>query len=147
MLEHGELVVDLRTAGNEDERPLDVSEEPAEVVELVTEEQPGVGGQQVRDRLGGRVGAVRRPERVVHVDVHPRRELGRVARVVLRLAGVEPCVLENANAIVAAEQIGEPRGDRGHRERRSVLLRLGTAEVRAHGHIGGPMIQKPPERR
>ena len=75
--EHADLVVDLRAAGHEDERPLDVAEEAPEHLELLLEEQPGVGGQQPRDALGGRVRAVRRAEGVVHEEIHA---LGEAAR-------------------------------------------------------------------
>ncbi len=47
--EHAELVLDLRPAGDEDERPLDVGEEAAEHLELLLEQQPCVGRQQLRD--------------------------------------------------------------------------------------------------
>ena len=50
VLQHAELVLDLGAAGDEDERPLDVAEQPAEVLELGQQEQPGVGGQESERR-------------------------------------------------------------------------------------------------
>ena len=73
VLEHGELVVDLGAAGDEHERVLDLAEQPAEVIELREQQQPRVGGQEVRDRLGRAVRAVGRAERVVDVEIHSRR--------------------------------------------------------------------------
>ncbi len=52
VLENAELVVHLGAAGDEHERMLDVAEQPAEVSELLLEQEAGVRGQQVRDRLG-----------------------------------------------------------------------------------------------
>ena len=49
VLEHAELVVDLRAAGDEHERPLDLAEQLAEMLELLLEQQAGVGGQQLGD--------------------------------------------------------------------------------------------------
>ncbi len=49
MLEHAELVVDLRAAGDDDERPLDLAEQAPEVLELRLEQQARIGGQQLRD--------------------------------------------------------------------------------------------------
>ena len=77
VLQHAELVVDLRAAGDEDERPLDVAEQRAEMLELREQEQPGVGGQQLRDALGRRVRPVRRAEGVVDVQVAAVGELAR----------------------------------------------------------------------
>ena len=44
VLEHGDLVVDLRAAGDEHERPRDLAEKPPEMHELVAQEQSRVGG-------------------------------------------------------------------------------------------------------
>ena len=85
VLEHGQLVVDLGAAGDEHEGVLDLAEQPAEVVELGEEQQPRVGRQEMRDGLGRAVRAVRRAERVVHVEVVAVGELARIPLVVLRL--------------------------------------------------------------
>ena len=64
-----ELVVDLGPAGDEHERPLDVAEQPAEHLELLLEQEPGVGREEVRDALGRRVCAMRRSESVEDEEV------------------------------------------------------------------------------
>ena len=69
VLEHAELVLDLRAARDEDERALDVAEQLAEVLELRSSSRPGVGRQEVRDALGRGVRAVRGAECVVDVEV------------------------------------------------------------------------------
>ena len=102
LLEHAELVLDLRAAGDEHERPLDLAEQAAEMLELVQQQQARVGGQQVRDGLGRGVRAVGRAEGVVHVEVAACGELAREALVVLRLARVEARVLEHVDPLVRA---------------------------------------------
>ena len=104
--QHAELVLDLRAAGDEHERPVDVAEQAAEVLELGLEQQAGVGGQEAGDALRRRMGAVRRAERVVDVEVPPVRQLTRVHRVVRRLAGVEARVLEDGDAVVGQQLAG-----------------------------------------
>ena len=73
LLEDADLVLDLEPADDEDERALDLAEELAELAQLALEQQAGVGGQEVRDALGGGVRAVRGAERVVHIDVREGR--------------------------------------------------------------------------
>ena len=53
--------------------PLDLAEQPAEMLELGEQEQPGVGGQQLRDADRRGVRAVRRAEGVVDEEVAARR--------------------------------------------------------------------------
>ena len=48
-LEDADLVLHLRAAGDEHERSLHVAEQPAEVAQLVEEQEPGVRGQQLGD--------------------------------------------------------------------------------------------------
>ena len=131
VLEHGQLVVDLGAAGDEHERMLDLAEQPAEVVELREEQQPCVGRQEVRDGLGRAVGAVRRPERVVDVEVVAVRELACIPLVVLRLARIEAGVLEHAHPVVR-DELAQPLLDRCDRELVPVLVRPRTPQVRAH---------------
>ena len=100
LAEHADLVVDLRAAGDEHERSLDLSEQPAERLELALEQEAGVGGQEMRDALGRGVRTVRRAERVVDVEVAALGELAREALVVRRLARVEARVLEHVDALV-----------------------------------------------
>ena len=130
-----ELVLHLRAAGDEHERPLDLAEQAAEMLELGEQQQSGVGRQQVRDGLGRGVRAMRRAERVVDVEVAAVGELAREALVVRRLARVEARVLEHVDALVRQE-LAQPRCDRRHRVLRAVLLRLRPAEMRADAHLG-----------
>ena len=71
VLEHAELVLHLRAAGDEDEGPLDLAEQLAELLQLALEQEARVGRQQVGDALGRRVGAVGRAERVVDERSQP----------------------------------------------------------------------------
>ena len=87
----------------EHEGMLDLAEQPAEVVELREQQQPRVGRQEVRHRLGRAVRAMGRAERVVDVEVVAVGELARVPLVVLRLARVEARVLEHAQPVVRDE--------------------------------------------
>ncbi len=96
VLEHGNLVFDLRAARDDHERALDLAEQRAQVLQLLEQQQPGVGGQQLGDADGRRVRAMRRAERVVDEQVAALRELARERGIVLRLAGVEARVLEHA---------------------------------------------------
>ena len=77
VLQHAELVVHLRAAGDQDERTLDVAEQLAEMLELLEQQQPGVRREQMRDALRRRMCAVRGAERVVHVEVAAVGELAR----------------------------------------------------------------------
>ena len=128
VLEHAELVLDLGAAGDEHERPLDLAEQPAEVLELGEQQQPRVGRQQLRDADGRGVRAVRRAECVVDVEVASLRELARELRVVLGLAGVEAGVLEHLDPLVR-EQPAQVLAHRLDPERRVLALR--AAEMRA----------------
>ena len=129
----------------------------AEVRDLVGHQQAGRRlRHEVRDALGRGVRAMRRAERVVHVDVGERRQLLRERRVVLLLLGVEADVLEqhddrppspapaaigrfgagSADAVVgehdrAAEQLRQPRRDRLQAELRArAALRAGRGARR-----------------
>jgi len=141
MSQHAELVFHLRPARDEDERTVDVPEQPPEVGELVEQEQAGVRGKQVRDRLRRGVRTMCRAERVVDVEVAAVRQLAGVALVVLRLAGIEARVLENVHALVGHE-LAEARGDGCHRVLRTVLVRLRAAQVRADCDVGGAPRQQ-----
>ena len=94
--ENADLVLDLRAADDRDERVLGALEQAAELLELAQQKEPRVGREDVRDALGRRVGAVRRAERVVHVEVVAVGELPRELGVVRGLARVEAGVLEHA---------------------------------------------------
>ena len=144
VLEDAELVLDLRAPGNEHERPLDVPEEAPEHLQLLLEEEAGVGGQQVRDAFRRRVRAVRGPERVVHVQVVSVGEAAGGLRVVLRLSGVEAGVLEHGDPRIR-EQLAEPVRDRVHRERRIGALR--PAEMGADRDLRRVPVEQKAERR
>ena len=74
-------------------------EHPTEVLELGRHQQPGAGIlDELRDRLGRGMGAMRRAERVVDVDIGQRGKLVGEGRVVLLLLRVEPQVLEQHDA-------------------------------------------------
>ena len=100
VLQHAELVLDLGAAGDEQEGPLDLAEQPAEVLELGEQEQAGVGGQELRDADRRGVRAVRRAEGVVDEEVAALGELAGELGIVLRLAGMEARVLEHLDPLV-----------------------------------------------
>ena len=105
-----ELVLDLRAAGDEHERALDLAEQPAEVLELGQEQQARVGRQQVRDRLGRGVRAMRRAERVVDVEVAALGELAREALVVRSSRpGRSACSRARGRARPAGARAAAPR--------------------------------------
>ena len=130
VLDHLELVRDLGAADDRHERAIRVVQRLAEVGDLGGHQQAGRGHRHVRDdALGRGVGAVRRAERVVDVDVDALGELLGEAGVVLLLFRVEAQVLEQhdagragggdcrADAVVGegdgrAQELGQPRRDR-----------------------------------
>ena len=129
VLEHAELVLDLGAAGDEHERPLDLAEQRAEMLELGEQQQPRVRGQQVRDPLRRRVRAVGRAERVVDVEVAAVGELARERRVVRGLAGWKRVFSSTLDPLVRkqlAQALARPA-----RSRNAGVLALRPAEVRA----------------
>ena len=102
--QHSELVLHLRAAGDEQERPLDVAEQAPEVLELGEQQQAGVRRQELRDPDRRGVRAVSRAERIVDEEVAALRELAGELGVVLRLAGVETGVLEHLDPLVGEEE-------------------------------------------
>ena len=71
----------------------------AEVSQLLFHQQAGRGARHVMgDPLNRRVRPVRRPERIVHVEIGERGECGRESRIVLLFLGVEAEVLEKDHA-------------------------------------------------
>ncbi len=146
VLEDGELVLDLRAPGHDDEGVLNVTEEAPEVVDLGEEEEPGVGRQDPCNSLGRGVGAMRRPERIVHEQVHANGELRGERRVVARLPCREASVLEHAQARVG-EQPLQMLGDRSHREALAITLALGSSEMGADCDLLCAMVEQPTQRR
>ena len=111
--------------------------------------------------LGGRVGAMRRSERVVDVHVSKGCQPLCERRIVRLLAGLEADVLQHGHVAVAqcidnapgvvanhvvrhrhrcAEQLAEPRRHRRHPQR-VVDAPLGTAQVRDHDHPRAAIAQ------
>ena len=134
------------------------AQQPAQHLDLAGEQQPGAGGEQLRDALGGRVGAVGGAEGVVDVvgEARPRARSAKAGSFGL-LLGVEAQVLEHHE--LAGRRGPRPaRAPRGRRSRAgsstdrdissprrsaqgrsdssATALALGAAEVRAHGHAG-----------
>ena len=142
--EHPELVGDLRPARDQDERVLDVAEEPAEHLQLLLEEQARVGREQVRDPLGRRVRSMRRAERVVHEQIPSGGEATRRLRVVRRLARIEARVLEYFDAMVR-QKLAETRRHGRNRERGIGAFR--PTEVRADRHVRCASLQQMSKRR
>ena len=163
VLEHGQLVGDLRPAEHGHVGPCRVLEQAAEDLDLAFQEQARVARDARRHAADRGVGAVARPEGVVDVGVgHGRQRVGEAVLVGL-LAGVEAQVLEqddlavlqrvDAGACVVAdhvvghgdvlaEQLGEPRPDRRHRVGRVHLPRR-AAEVGGHDHPRPAVEQQP----
>ena len=110
-----DLSRDLGAAQHRDERALGMVERVAQVGELALHEEARDGGlEQPGDRFGGGVGAMRRAEGVVDVEVAQRGERLGEPGVVRLFAGPEPGVLDEGHA--AARQPargGDPRGGIG----------------------------------
>jgi hypothetical protein len=112
--QHVDLAADLGAAQDGDERMLRVLERGAQVVELGFHQETGDGGLHVvRHALGGRVRAMRRAERVVHVALAQSGQCLRESGVVLLFLGVEAQVLEQQDLAVA-ERGGSGLGGRPH---------------------------------
>ena len=159
--DEADLVRDLESAEDDDERPRRLAEQAAEDLELLGHEQAGHRGQIVRDPLGGGVRTVSRAEGVVDVDVAERRQLLGEAGIVAGLLRVEAEVLEQedvprakggrrlrgrgADAVVrgrdrAAEQLGEARRHGRHAQPVDDLA-LGPAEV-GHEHDRTALVEQ-----
>jgi hypothetical protein len=109
-LDHVDLSRDLRPAEDRDERALRIRERPAEILELFLHQQSGDRWAEMPgDALGGRVRAMRGPERVVHVEVTKPRQRLCEGVVVLLLAGREACVLEQEDLSVLQRVRGSDR--------------------------------------
>ena len=114
-----DLVADLGAAEDRRERLLRRLEQLGERRDLALHEQTGVRRQELGDADSRGVGAVRRPERVVDVDVGVERERGGELRVVGLLLRVEAEVLEQQH-LAGPEPLegvlgAEPQRVAGHR--------------------------------
>src|SRR6266576_5440816 len=77
LAQDAELVLHLGAAGDEHERPLDLAEQLAKLLELTLEQQACVCGQQLGHTDGRSVGSVNRPKRVLDEQVATVGELAR----------------------------------------------------------------------
>src|SRR5688572_30546964 len=159
-VDQADLVAHLRPAEHDDEWPRRVLDQALERRDLLLEQQPGRRGQ-VLGHAGGRgMRAVGRAERVVHVGVRERRELGCQRGIVRRLTALPARVLEHDRLArlypldpaphlgahdlrrlvhPLAEQLAQVRRD--GRERRRRVMALGAAEVRAEDEPGPALTQ------
>ena len=157
-VEHPELVGDLRAADDGDQGAGGVAQDAAQRLDLALQQQPGRARQPGGDAVVGGVGAVRRPEGVVDVDVPERGVARRQLRAVLRLAGEEADVLDHDHGRlgqrrvglgherhVHAEQLAHAGGDGRQREAR--VGALGPAEVGEEHELGGAALPQRPQRR
>ena len=165
MVDDADLVGDLGAAENGHKGVLGGLDHAGDGLDLASEQQAGVGGQQRGDAHHRRVGPVGRTEGVVHVDLAETGELGGELGVVLLLALVETQVLDDEhlavgqglggrNGIVAADilhvgdglaqQLREARGDRGHGVGLFVAGARRTTEV-AHGDYAAPPLGQEPQ--
>ena len=152
-LEDAELVLDLRPAGDEHEGAIDRAEQLAELLQLALEQQPGIGGEKLRDGHRRGVRTVHGAECVLDEQVVAGGELARKALVVLRLPRMEARVLEQVHARarlleadVVAERVGQPLGDRTQRQLRVGPL-LRAAEVGADVDPRGVALEQQLDRR
>ena len=104
LLQDAELVLDLRAARDEDERPLDVAEQRAELARA----RARAAGRRRRAAAARRrsVDACARcaePKASLHEEVAVVGELARELGVVLRLARVEAGVLEHVDPLVGQQ--------------------------------------------
>ena len=160
-LDDANLVGHLGAAQHDAEGPRGVVAHRDQLTDLALEQEARVGGKQARHALGRRVGAVRGPERVVHIEVGERGEPARELRVVCGLAGLEAAVLEQQHLARlevrgkrldlgpghpggqghrGPEKVGEARGDRGHRERR--VEALGPVQMGDQHHRRAALAQQ-----
>ncbi len=152
-----DLVRDLRTAEDDDEGTLGALEFLAEVAKfLFHEETDGALGDELGHTRRGRVGAVRGPEGVVHVDIGELGQLLAEGVIVGFLFVVEAEIFEQdhfavlelggglfghlADAIIDelhrhADQFGK-RGDHGKQALLRIALALGAAKVGAEKDTG-----------
>ena len=160
-LEDLDLVGDLGPADDRCERPRRVLQQAGEVADLALHEQARVGGQDLRHAHRGGVGAVRRAEGVVDVDVAVAGQRRREAGVVGLLLVVEAEVLQeqqltgleavdgihgpDADGVTGGrhgplEELGEVLGH-GAQAQRVADLALRPSEV-AHEHDGGAVLEQ-----
>ena len=101
-----DLVADLGTAEDRDQRALGILHDRAEHTDLALHQAAGGAGQETGDALGAGVRPVGGAERVVDVRVGQFRELGRELGVVLGLARLVADVLEHEH-LTRCEPLGQ----------------------------------------
>ena len=161
-VDHAELVADLRAAEHRDERASGAVEQTRQHLDLA-DEQASAGVRQDARRADDRgVLAMRRAERLVHVDVGELgrgwcRTRGRTRSRRARSGGSRACTTSpgeadatsgctrgpttaGAKQHLAPEQLAEPRRDRRHRVAR-IGLALRTSEVPARDDDRVPVAQ------
>ena len=163
VLDHGQLVGDLRAAEHGHERALGIVDRAAERGQLLLHEEAAVRGQIVRDAGGGGVGAVHRAERVGNVHVRHGGKLFGKFGVVLLLARIKARVLQQqhlarpergglglgvgADGILGkldrfSEQLGKADGDAAERQvGLGVGVLFGLAEMGADDQRGAVVEQ------
>ena len=129
MLEHGELVGNLRAAQDSDEGSLGIVQEPREHRFLALEEQPRVARQQLRHADSRGMGAVSGAESVVDEEIAEPGQAGGELRIVGFLAGLEARVLEEQDIA----------GVEGARR----AFRLGTGDNGDRGNVLPEQLAQP----
>ncbi len=163
ILQKVQLGRDLRAADDAEDRTLRIAERRLQRLQLLLHREAGIGRQEMREALGRGVGAVRRREGVVDVEIAERRHLGRERRIVLLLAGVIAGVLHQdhpagrqrvdrrpggrADAVVGeGDRRAQQPGERpGHRLQRHLghALALGPVEMGEQHHFRALPRQRP----
>jgi hypothetical protein len=100
ILQHAQLVLHFRASRDEDEGPLHLTQELAELRQLAFEQKAGVRGKQLRDADRRGVSTMHGSECVLDEEVVVVGELLREPGLVLRLTRVEACVLEHVKTVV-----------------------------------------------
>ena len=95
VFQYPDLARHLGAADDGCKRPLRLLEQVRKCLDLGLHEQARVGRQEGRDAHGRGMGAVGRPEGVVHVDVAIRGQCPGKGRIVLLLGSVEAQVLQD----------------------------------------------------
>ncbi len=135
-----DLVGHLGPAEDGRERALGRLEQLREHLDLALHQQPGVGRQELGDADRRGVRPVRRPERVVDVDVRVGGEGRGEGRVVLLLLGVEAQVLEEQDLAGSQplDRVLRADPERVAGDRHVAPQQLGQALARPAGAAGRP---------
>ncbi len=148
--QHRELGGYLRAGDDGEQRPRRLLERRLQRRQFADQQRAGAGHRRVlRDSVSARLGAMRRAERIHHIDIAQRGHFLRQIVRVLLFALVEAHVLEqhdlagvNVHAVQPVllqghrhpQQLRQALGHGSEREFLRVLALLGTAEMRHHQH-------------